>query len=251
MSSRTLPSRRTIRWSSWDQRVPQAVERLAGARFGVGHALAKARHDLFDKGCGVLAGLRERQAGFERGQGFAAVLRVVRDLARDAGDGLLDRLQRLGGARAGKLVLHAPQALGGRRLFGAEPLGGGVEAAGDGELFALGCLQARHGVAHRMLDARDGQPRPHLRGLDAVGEQIQRERDPSKVIGPELVAEVCMKDFEVSVTARSGLAPKCASEVTSSGTSSSRITRFSHSPSVIPERRQAPSRPRGPSDRCL
>ena len=74
------------------------------------------------------------------------------------------------------------QALGGPRLLGGQLLGGGVEAGGDGHVLALGGLDAGHGVAHGMLDAGDGQARAGLRGLDAVGQAVQRERDPPQLV---------------------------------------------------------------------
>jgi hypothetical protein len=165
-----------------DQGVPQAIQRLAGARLGVGQPLGQPRDDIVDQP-GAVADLRLRQTLFQSGQRRPAAGVDVKDFTGHAGHGILERPHRLGGSRPGHLGLDEADTLGGARLFGGQLFGGGVEARGHRQMFALGGLDAGHGVAHGMFDAGDGQTRAGLGGLDAIGQPVERDGDASHVIG--------------------------------------------------------------------
>jgi hypothetical protein len=164
------------------ERVAQAIEGLASAGLGVGQPLGQARHHLVDHRGGIFT-FGAGQAFLQPRQRRAAAHIAFEDLAGHSGDGGLQGLDSLGRARPDHLGLDQPHAFGRPGLLDGQLFGGRVEAGGDRHVLALGGLDAGHGVAHGVLDAGDRQAGSCLRGLDAVGQPVQRERNARQLVG--------------------------------------------------------------------
>ena len=133
------------------ERDPEIVQRLGRAGLGGGQPLAQPLQHRRDHSLRLGAG----HSAFKRAQGF---IRAGSTLTLQAAQAVAE----VAGLRGGL----------GERAF---------QAHDRGVLRALGGLDAGQGVADRMFDAVDGQARAGLRGLDTVGDTIERLGDPGKV----------------------------------------------------------------------